>query len=101
MQLFWRFTTIVYLSGSYLYCITQILAAQVKDLEALAEFNTQLQEEVEGLKEEVSLIKRESKLSRKADKTGQDSLVMLNRELQQVVLQRKHFSANSGLLHPV
>ncbi len=29
-------------------------------------------------------MKRESKLSRKADKTGQDSLVMLNRELQQV-----------------
>ena len=57
----------------------------VKDLEALAGFNTQLQEEAERLKEEVSLIKRESKLSRKADKTGQDSLVMLNRELQQVL----------------
>ena len=58
---------------------------QVKDLEALAGFNTQLQEEAERLKEEVSLIKRESKLSRKADRTGQDSLVMLNRELQQVL----------------
>ena len=65
--------------------MTQILAVQVKDLEALAGFNTELQEEAERLKEEVSLIKRESKLSRKADKTGQDSLVMLNRELQQVL----------------
>ncbi len=56
----------------------------MKDLEALAAFSSELQDTNEKLKSEMNLMKRESKLSRKADKTGQDSLVMLNRELQQV-----------------
>ncbi len=57
---------------------------QLRELESASESNSRL-EETERLKEDVSLLKRESKLSRKAEKTGQDSVVLLNRELQQVV----------------
>ncbi len=60
------------------------LILQMKNLEHLTEHNTQLQKEAQRLRGDVSLMKRESKLSRKADRTGQDSLVLLNRELQQV-----------------